>query len=66
MTGLVKAKMDSSSTGKKRNILIDAFNSADGETRKEFFLWLNDNRYSLIELIEVLRELSHSRRKKIL
>jgi hypothetical protein len=46
--------MYNSRNGEKPNALIDAYNSADGEIRKEFFLWLNDNRYSLTELIEVL------------
>jgi hypothetical protein len=56
--------MDNSGNGERQNALIDAYNSADGEIRKEFFLWLNDNRYSLTELIEVLREVSLLRREK--
>jgi hypothetical protein len=56
--------MYNSRNGEKPNALIDAYNSADGEIRKEFFLWLNDNRYSLTELIEVLREISLLRREK--
>ncbi len=56
--------MDNSRNREKPNALIDAYNSADGEIRKEFFLWLNDNRYNLIELIEVLKEISLLRREK--